>query len=104
MGIGAGGGAVVCYPQLGQSVGQLGREGVARARQLITGGELQPVSFSVPLMDPVVVVNTMMSSMQIMLSKCKEVYKMAVVAMQEAGQGESGRSTLLAEKSSKDDV
>eukprot|EP00092_Neocalanus_flemingeri_P008332 GFUD01008984.1.p1 GENE.GFUD01008984.1~~GFUD01008984.1.p1 ORF type:complete len:266 (+),score=97.29 GFUD01008984.1:37-834(+) len=98
--LGGGAGAVVCYPHLGEKVGRAGKEGVAMVGQLVTGGKFEPVSVSVPVFDPVVVLDTIKRSVQTLSSKCLELYRVTVAAMQRPGETESGRSSLVSEQSS----
>jgi len=96
--VGVGSGVVVCYPRVGQEVKKLVKE----VPKVFTGEKLESPSFSVPVVDPVVVMETMKTSLQSLFSKCQELYSMAAAAVQSAGDAEPPRSSLVAEKSRTD--
>lgn len=65
-------------------------------------GKMESLTMSVPVVDPVVVVDTMKSSLQTLFSKCQELYKMAVDAVQ--SDPEQPRSSLVASVTKNQDV
>ena len=65
-------------------------------------GKMESLSLSVPVVDPVVVVDTMKKSLWTLLSKCQELYKMAVDAVQ--SDAEQPRSSLVAGGTNNQDV
>ena len=65
-------------------------------------GKMESLSLSVPVVDPVVVVDTMKKSLWTLLSKCQELYKMAAEAVQ--SDAEQPRSSLVAGGTNNQDV
>eukprot|EP00090_Calanus_glacialis_P004931 TRINITY_DN13730_c0_g1_i1.p1 TRINITY_DN13730_c0_g1~~TRINITY_DN13730_c0_g1_i1.p1 ORF type:complete len:117 (-),score=43.94 TRINITY_DN13730_c0_g1_i1:113-463(-) len=63
---------------------------------------MESLSLSVPVVDPVVVVDTMKKSLWTLLSKCQELYKMAAEAVQ--SDAEQPRSSLVAGGTNNQDV
>jgi len=88
--VGGGAGVAVCYPQAASELDEVARNTV----KVISGdGSFESLSLSLPVIDPVVVMDTMKSFLEILSTKCAEFYHLAVDVAQPA----TPKSSLVAE-------
>merc|ERR1719350_2673236 len=91
--VGGGSGSIICYPEVAQGVQDVAKN----VAKVVSGdGGMESLSVAMPVVDPVVVMATMKTSLQTLLTKCQEVYSMAA----EAVKSDPPKSELMAEKPS----
>jgi len=89
--VSGGAGVAVCYPQAGYKVEEMTKKTV----DVISGdGSFESLSLSLPVIDPVAVLETMKSCLEILSTKCTELYHLAV----DVAQPDTPKSSLVVEK------